>query len=176
MPWNVCWLSGKCLRGVWGLCEWLWIQGGGYDVQSIDKHQILLLYISGFLFSQLPWNGQNVPYFRVSAVCLEGVWEASGVVWVTLDTVWGDTMCKQLINTQFGSSSFAYSFSPSCLRLPYLAVSVGCLEGVWEVSGSCLTDFKCYLGGYGVDSFDKNQIWIILISCVIFSRWPFLSN
>ena len=153
MPWNVCWLSGKCLRGVWGLCEWLWIQGGGYDVQSIDKHQILLLYISGFLFSQLPWNGQNVPYFRVSKRCLGGVWgclsdsryclggydvqaidkhpiwlifiglflfsqlpqiaiscgvcrvsgRCLGVVWLTLNAIWGVMVWFHLIKIQFGS-------------------------------------------------------------------------
>ena len=126
-------LSG-CLQGVWRvsgrrlkLSEWLWILSGGYDVQAIDKHPIWHIFISLFLFSQLPKIGQNVPYFGVSGGCLEGVWEASGVVWVTLDTVWGDMMCKQLINTQFDSSSLAYSFSPSCLRLVKTCHILGCL-------------------------------------------------
>ena len=38
VPLNVWRLSGKCLRGVWGLSEWPWILSGGYDVQAIDKH------------------------------------------------------------------------------------------------------------------------------------------
>ena len=55
-------------------------------------------------------------------------------------------------------------------------VSVGCLGGVWEVPGGCLSDSGHCLGGYGVKSFDKNSIKVILISCVIFSQWPFLSD
>ena len=39
-----------------------------------------------------------------------------------------------------------------------VGVSVGCLEGVWEVSGGCLSDSGHCLGGYGVKSFDKNSI------------------
>ena len=38
VPRNVWRLSRKCLRGVWGLSEWLWILSGDYDVQAIDKH------------------------------------------------------------------------------------------------------------------------------------------
>ena len=53
---------------------------GAYDVQAIDKHPILIIFMSLFLFSQVPQIGQNVLYFRVSAGCLEDVWEASGVV------------------------------------------------------------------------------------------------
>ena len=60
-------------------------------------------------------------------------------------------MCKQLINTQFESAPLAYSLSPSCLRLVktcyIFGVSVGCLEGVWEVSGICLSDFRYCCGG-----------------------------
>ena len=84
---------------------------------------------------------------------------------MTVDTAWGDMICKQLINTQFESAPLAYSLSPSCLRLVktcyIFGVSVGCLEGVWEVSGICLSDFRYCCGGNGVDSFDKNPIWII---------------
>ena len=89
-------------------------------------------------------------------------------------------MCKQLVNIQFDYSMIAGSLCPSCSKLvknvPYFRVSVGCLEGVWEVCGRCLGDFRHCLGGNGVDSFDKNPIWIIVISFVIFSLWPFLSN
>ena len=73
-------LSG-CLQGVWRvsgrrleLSEWLWILSGGYDVQAIDKHPIWHIFISLFLFSQLPKIGQNVPYFGVSGKCLGGIW------------------------------------------------------------------------------------------------------
>ena len=41
------------------------------------------------------------------------------------------------------------------------------------MSGGCLSDSGHYLGEYDVDSIDKHQIWIILISCVIFSQYPF---
>ena len=75
------------------------------------------------------------------------------------------------------SSSLDYSFSTSCLRFgKNVGVSVGCLRGVWEVPGGCLSDSGYCLEGYGVNSFDKNPIGIILISCVIFSQWPFLSK
>ena len=39
--------------------------------------QMINIFIGFFLFSQLPQIGQNVPYFGVSAGCLEGVWEVS---------------------------------------------------------------------------------------------------
>ena len=64
-------MSGGCLSDS-GYCL------GSYDMQAIDNHPIRLIYISVFLFSQLPRNGHNVPYFGVSAGCLEGVWEVSG--------------------------------------------------------------------------------------------------
>ena len=51
---------------------------GGCDMQAIDNHPIKFIYITVFLFSQLPRIGQNVPYFGVSVGCLEGVWEVSG--------------------------------------------------------------------------------------------------
>ena len=75
-------MSVGCLEGVWevsggclsdsGYCL------GRYDKQAIDNHAIRFIYITLFLFSQLPWIGQNVPYFGVSVGCLEGVWEVSG--------------------------------------------------------------------------------------------------
>ena len=82
-PWytsNICMASYRCLGCVWGLSELLWILSGGYDVKAIDKHPIRLIFISLFLFSQLPGSGigQIVLYFGVSGRCLEGVWEVSG--------------------------------------------------------------------------------------------------
>ena len=75
-----------CLEGVWdvsggclsdcGYCQ------GGYDVQTIDKYPIRLIFIKCYIISQLPRNGQNVPYFGVSlgpvsGECLGGVWGLS---------------------------------------------------------------------------------------------------
>ena len=60
-------VSGGCLSDS-GYCL------GGYDMQAIDNHPIRFIYITVFLFSQLPRIGQNVPYFGVSVGCLEGVW------------------------------------------------------------------------------------------------------
>ena len=63
-------MSVGCLEGVWevsvgclsdsGYCL------GRYDVQAIDNNPIRFIYITVFLFSQLPRIGQNVPYFGVS--------------------------------------------------------------------------------------------------------------
>ena len=68
----------------------------GYDVQALFKHPIRLILNSCFLFSQWPWDGQNLPKLGVSVGCLEGVWKVSGrclgVVWMPLDTVWGVIM------------------------------------------------------------------------------------
>ena len=54
---------------------------------------------------------------------------------MTLDTVWGNMMCKQLINTQFNYSILAGSFSPSYLGLVNIIIV---FQGVWRVSGKCL--------------------------------------
>ena len=43
-----------------------------------------------------------------------------------------------------------------------------CLGGAW----GCLSDFGYCVGRYGVDPLDKSPLWIIPISCVIFSQWP----
>ena len=50
-------------------------------------------------------------------------------------------------------------------------VSVGCLEGVWKVSGGCLGDSGYCLGGYNAKSIDKSSLGIILISWFLFSQW-----
>ena len=75
-------VSLGCLEGVWevsgGCLSYSGYCLGGYDMQAIDKHLIRLFFISFFLFSQLPWIGQNVPYFGVSVGCLECVWQVSG--------------------------------------------------------------------------------------------------
>ena len=43
-------------------------------------------------------------------------------------------------------------------------VSVGCLEGVWKVSGGCLGDSGYCLGGYNAKTIDKFRMGIVLIS------------
>ena len=48
-------------------------------------------------------------------------------------------------------------------------MSEGCLEGVWEVSGGCLSDFGYCLGGYDVQAIDNNPIRFIY-----FTVFPFL--
>ena len=74
---------------------------------------------------------------------------------MTLDAVRGGMMCKKQINIQSDSFSLAYSFLSQLPRIgqnvPYFGVSVGCLEGVWEVSGGCLSDSGYCQGVYGVD-------------------------
>ena len=54
---------------------------------------------------------------------------------MTLDTVWGNMMCKQLINTQFNYPILAGSLSPSYLGLVNIIIV---FQGVWRVSGKCL--------------------------------------
>ena len=88
----------------------------------------------------------------------------------------GGMMCNQLVNTKFDYSILAGSFSPSYLGLVKMCHILGCLEGVWEVSGGCLSDSGYCLGGYDVNSIDEHKIWIILISCIIFSQWSFLGD
>ena len=50
-------------------------------------------------------------------------------------------------------------------------VSVGCLEGVCEMSLGCLGDSGCCLGVYNAKLIDNSPIFIISISCFIFSQW-----
>ena len=54
-------------------------------------------------------------------------------------------------NIQSDSFSLAYYFFSQLPRIgqnvPYFGVSVGCLKGVWEVSGGCLSDSGYCLGG-----------------------------
>ena len=50
-------------------------------------------------------------------------------------------------------------------------VSVGCLEGVWKVSGGCLGDSGYCLEGYNAKSIDKSSKDMFLISWFVFSQW-----
>ena len=51
-------------------------------------------------------------------------------------------------------------------------VSVGCLEGVWEVSGGCLSDSGYCLGRYDMQAIDNHPIRFIYITLFLFSQLP----
>ena len=113
----------------------------GYDVQALFKHPIRLILNSCFLFSQWPWDGQNLPKLGVSVGCLKGVWEVSGGCLGDSGYYVGGMMFKKQINIQSDSFALAYSFFHSCFGLVEichilgcLRVSGGCLDGVWGVS------------------------------------------
>ena len=74
----------------------------------------------------------------------------------------------QLINTQLDSSLLANSFSPSCLGLVKMCYIFGCLEGVWEMSGGCLSDSGYCLRGCDVQETNKHPIRLICISLFLF--------
>ena len=86
-------------------------------MEVIDNHPIRLIYITFFLFSQLPGIGQNVPYFGVSVGCLEGVWEVSGGCLSDSGLWLGGMMCKQFINIPLDSFLIAASFFPCGLGM-----------------------------------------------------------
>ena len=86
---------------------------GGYDVQAIYKHPIRLILNSCFLFSQWPWDSQNLPKLGVSVGCLEGVLEVSGGCLSDSGLWLGGMMCKQFINIPFDSFLLAACFTPT---------------------------------------------------------------
>ena len=69
-------------------------------------------------------------------------------------------------------STIAGSLSPRCLGLVKICRILGCLEGVWEVSGGCLSDSGYYLGGYDMQAIDKHLIRLIFIFFFLFSLLP----
>ena len=70
-------------------------------MKAIDKHTVRFIFDSLFLFSQLPWIGQSVPYFGVSVGCLEGVWRVS----------WTPGLGLEYINAiSFGKKSHRYLY------------------------------------------------------------------
>ena len=91
---------------------------------------------------------------------------------MTLDTTWGDMICEQLITIQLDSSSSAISFSPSCLRLVKTCYILGCLEGVWELSGGCMSDSGYCLVGYDLQETKKHPVRLIFIRLFLFSQLP----
>ena len=121
-------VSGGCLSN-FGYCL------GGFDVQAIDNNPIRFIYFTvfPFLLVALDWSKRDIfqGVCRVSGRCLRDVWGCLSDSGYCL----GGMKCKQLINTQSDSYTFASSFSPSCLGLFKMG---GCLECVWKVSGRCL--------------------------------------
>ena len=110
----------------------------------------------------------------MSGGCLwvsDGVWIISGGVW------WmsGDYRChinhKQLNRSRhINLVSFLPETSHS-QKIVNFWVSVGCLEGVWKVSGGCLGDSGYCLEGYNAKSMDKSSKDMFLISWYVFSQW-----
>ena len=54
-------------------------------------------------------------------------------------------------------------------KFPF-GVSVGCLEGVWKVSGGCLNGSGYYRDGYDMQAIDKHPFRHIFNSCFLFSQ------
>ena len=75
-----------------------------------------------------------------------------------------------------------FSFLPAALDwsiLPHFGVSVGCLEGVWEVSGGCFAHSKLCLGPIDAKSMailkscrDDQLSVIHFLPVAYFGLWP----
>ena len=59
-------------------------------------------------------------------------------------------------------------------NVPYFGVSVGCLEGVWEVSGGCLAHSRLCLEHINAKSIAISPVGIINIVQIIFFQWPIM--
>ena len=83
-------------------------------------------------------------------------------------------------NIQSDSFSLAYYFFSQLPRIgqnvPYFGLSVGCLEGVWEVSGGCLSDSGYCLGRYDMQAIDNHAIRFICITVFLFSQLPWIGQ
>ena len=88
-----------------------------------------------------------------------------------------DMICKQLITIQLDSSRLAFPFFPVASdwsKNAIFGVSVGCLEGVWEVSGGFLAHSGLCVGHINAKSIVLNPVGIITLVCFIFFQWPSL--
>ena len=85
-----------------------------YDVQAIDKQQILFEFISCFIFSQWPRNGQKVG-------CLWGVWKVSVGCLDGLGVIRNTSMGDKIVILNEKVQSLSYNshttFSPSAHSL-----------------------------------------------------------
>ena len=137
--------------------------------------QLITIKFGTFLISLFPFP-ELLRLVKMCNIlgCLYGVWKVFGrhlgSVWVTLDTVRG----VQCANTHFTHFHQLIPFLPAASNYTKWAifwgvrrVSGGCLGGVWGLS-----NWPWILpGGYIVGSIEKNPLWVILISCNIFSQW-----
>ena len=115
-----------------------------------------------------------MPYFGVSVRCLEDVWEVSGVVWVTLDIVWGGVGVGEgydvkLIDTNLIRVILISWFLLSQVPQNAWRLSGKCLKGVWKVSEGFVSDTGYCLGGYDVQAIDRHLIKLIFITWLFFS-------
>ena len=129
-------VSERCVEGGWRLLGWLWPHPGGLSYQinwqkSIEGTLSIVL-IGLFLFSQWPWIGHRMPYFGVSVRCLEDVWEVSGVVWVTLDIVWGGVGVGEGYDVKLIDTNLIWVILISWFLLSQVP------QNAWRLSGKCL--------------------------------------
>ena len=102
---------------------------------------------------------------RVSGMCLRGVWEVSGGCLSESGYCPGRYDVQAIDNhairfiyiTVFLFLPVASDWS----KLPYFGVSVGCLEGVWEVSGGCLAHAGSCLGPIDAKSIARSPVGMI---------------
>ena len=85
----------------------------------------------------------------MSVGCLEGVSEVSGGC-LSESGYWLGRYDMQAIDNHairfIYITVFFLPVASDWSKLPYFGVSVGCLEGVWEVSGGCLAHSGLCLG------------------------------
>ena len=90
----------------------------------------------------------------MSGRCLEGVWGLSEWLCILFGL---SGYCLGVDKHPMEYSILAGFLTPCAV----LGVSVGCLEGVWEVSGGCLSDSGYCLGGMMCKQLINTQ-WKIL--------------
>ena len=124
-----------------------------------------LIFVSRFLFCQLPEIGHNLG-------CLEGAWELSGGFLSNPGQCQDAMVCKQLINIQLGSFFLDVFLHPASSDQPKCAI----FWGVCRVSGGslgCIWRTLDILRGVRI----QNKLNLdILISCNIFSQWAIFGD
>ena len=126
------------------------------------------------LLFQCPLIRKNAYVWGVSGWCLwvsDAVWIISGGVW----QMSGEYRChinhKQLNRSHHIKLLPFLPVTSHGQKVLNFWVSVGCLEGVWKVSGGCLGDSGYCLEGYNAKSIDKSSKDMFLISWFVFSQW-----
>ena len=162
-------MSGRCLDGVPGCLRmsgsYLGVSGiclGEYRCHINHKQLNRSRHIA-FSPSDLP--RQKVLHFGVSVGCLEGVCKVSGGCLGDSEYCLGGYNAKSIDKSSLGIILISWFLFSQWLPISDVCrVSVGCLEGVWNVSGGCLGDYGYFLGGYNAKAIDKFPMGIILIS------------